>query len=140
MGDVEAGRSLVIPAAEIEVRFSPSGGPGGQHANKAATRVELVWNIERSGVISERQRRTLRTNLRHRLDASGTVRVVSDETRSQHQNRSNAERRLGQLIATALRPRKSRRATAPSRSARERRLREKKQRGDLKQQRRSPEW
>jgi len=124
--------SLVIPDAELTERFSASGGPGGQHANKAATRVELTWSIEGSEAISESQRRTL-------LDHFGPIlRVVVDDERSQLRNREIAEERLAARVRTALTPEKPRRATRPSRNSQRRRVEKKRQKSRIKKLRQRP--
>lgn len=129
-GDLEVSDRLVIPAAELDWRFSGSGGPGGQHANTSNTRVELLWNAAESAVLSAGDRDRI-------VAAVGDeVRVVADEHRSQWRNRVEAYDRLATEIREALRPRKRRRATRPSRGAKERRLQEKRQRAEKKKSRR----
>ena len=123
---IEVNSSLVIPDSELEVRVSRSSGAGGQHVNKTASRVELVWNIDSSSVLSEDQRSLLRNQLSSRLSSEGSIRVVSSETRSQHRNRERAEARLADLIRKALTPRKKRKPTRRPRSADEARLASKK--------------
>jgi ribosome-associated protein len=129
-GDLQVSNHLVIPAAELEWRFSGSGGPGGQHANTANTRVELVWHVAGSGVLSASDRDRLVAAL------GDVVRVVCDDERSQWRNRVAAYDRLADDVSAALRPRKKRRATRPSRGSKERRLKAKKQRSDTKKSRR----
>ncbi len=136
--DLDVGRGLVIPAAELEWRFTTSGGPGGQHANKAATRAELSWDLAGSPTVDDAVRRRLQQRLRSHL-ASGVVTVAVDETRSQWRNRSIARRRLAELLVDALREETPRRPTRPSRAARKRRLESKKRRGMLKRLRRPPD-
>ena len=136
--DVRVNRALTIPDHELEMRFSPSGGPGGQHANKASTRVELSWNVERSDVLSARQRQRLRSSLRHRMDSAGNVRIVADEYRSQMRNRDAAVKRLVHLLSEALKPVKQRVDTKPTRASKERRLQQKKMRSQTKNFRRAP--
>jgi ribosome-associated protein len=135
--DLKVSRSLTIPGAEIELTFSASGGPGGQHANKAATRVDLIWNVDRSAVLGPRQRDRIRSKLRHRIDSQGNLRLTSDAQRSQLRNREDVRRRLARMVGEALVPAKKRIGTKPSRSATEKRIQEKKHRGELKRQRRS---
>ncbi|MFN2490761.1 MAG: alternative ribosome rescue aminoacyl-tRNA hydrolase ArfB [Actinomycetota bacterium] len=139
MSDVRVNRTLTIPDDEIHVRFSPSGGPGGQHANKAATRVDLTWNVASSRALGPRQRLRVMHHLRRRLDASGTLRLTSATHRSQLRNREEVERRLATLVADALRPVKRRTATEPTHASRERRMHAKKRRADVKRMRRAPE-
>ena len=134
--DIRVTRSLTIPSSEFSYNFSASGGPGGQHANKAATRVELVWNVERSNALGPRQRDRVRARLRNRIDSSGNLRLVSDAQRSQLRNKEEVKRRLARLVAEALIPPKRRVGTKHTRSAVEKRLQEKKRRSQVKQQRR----
>ena len=124
--------SLIIPDHELTERFTASGGPGGQHANKAATRVELTWNIEESQEVSERQRATL-------IEHFGpVVRVVVDDERSQLRNREIAEERLAGRVRTALTPVAPRRKTKPSRSAKRRRVEAKRKNSERKKLRQRP--
>ena len=124
--------SLVIPDAELNERFSASGGPGGQHANKAATRVELTWDLESSDVVSDHQRRVL-------IEHFGPiVRIVVDDERSQLRNREIAEERLAGRVRTALTPEKPRRPTKPTRGSQRRRVEQKRQKSRTKQLRQRP--
>ncbi len=125
--------SIRIPQFELIEVFSTSGGPGGQHANKAATRVELTFDVETSSAFRhEHQRQRV-------IDRLGTpVRVVADDERSQLRNRSLAQERLAQKIRSAVAVPKHRRATKPTRGSQRRRLASKAQRSELKQQRRRP--
>jgi ribosome-associated protein len=122
----------VIPDGEIEIRTSRSSGPGGQHANVTASRVEAVFEIERSTTLSDEQKRRLSARF------GAQVTAVSQDTRSQARNRDLAVERLRERVATALRPRKRRRPTTPGRAARERRLESKRRRSDIKRARRPP--
>lgn len=124
--------SLVIPDAELTEKFSASGGPGGQHANKAATRVELTWNVEESTVLSEHQRRVLTKHF------GPVVRIVVDDERSQLRNRDIAEERLAARVRTALTPEKPRRPTKPTRGSQRRRVEQKRQKSRTKQLRQRP--
>jgi len=129
---IEISESLVIPDAELRERFTSSGGPGGQHANKAATRVELNWSIVDSAALSDTQRRLL-------LDAFGpSIRVVVDDERSQLRNRALAERRLADRVRAALQPRKKRRNTRPTPGSKRRRLEQKRKDSRQKRLRRKP--
>ncbi len=128
--DVVVNDRLVIPAAELVWRFSPSGGPGGQHANTSNTRAEVVFDIEASTVLTNAQRSQLMERFGPRLAIS------VDDTRSQTRNRQTALERMAARLADALRPSKKRRATKPGRGAKERRLKDKRQRSQLKAGRR----
>lgn len=124
-----------LPDRELSWRFSRSSGPGGQHVNTTDTRVELLWSLDESTVLSDAQKRHLSQRLRARL-VDGTITVVSSQYRSQLRNREAARVRLEELIAQALVPAKPRRATKPSKGATQRRLDAKKRRSDLKRSRR----
>lgn len=127
---------LIIPDAELQWRFSPSGGPGGQHANKANTRAELSWNLAESAVLSTALSATQRSRLLAKLGEVAVV--VVDEERSQSRNRDIAEQRLAARVRAALVVPKPRRKTKPSRGAKERRLKAKRSRSQDKQLRRRP--
>jgi ribosome-associated protein len=121
--------SLVIPAAELAWRFTSSGGPGGQHANTANTRVEVVFDVAGSPTLGPRQR----ARLLERLGPS--VRIVASDERSQARNRALAVDRLSQRLADALRRRPPRRPTRPTRASNERRLDAKRRQGVRKRDR-----
>ena len=124
--------SLAIPESEMKVKFSPSGGPGGQHANKASTRVELSWDVRTSSVLNALEKESL-------IQKYGPIiRLAVDETRSQARNREIAQKRLLTKVISALQSPKKRVATKPSRSAKARRVSSKKRRGELKKLRRTP--
>jgi len=131
-------RRVAIPQDEIELSFSTSSGPGGQHANRSATRVDLQWNIERSRVLGPRQKERVRARLRHRIDSAGNLRLSSDTHRSQLRNRQEVIRRLHDLVAVAVVVPRNRVPTAASRGSVERRLRGKKRRSETKKMRRPP--
>ena len=130
-------RSVTIPDSEIVLRYSRSGGPGGQHANKTSTKAEWSWNVAESSALGPRQRARLLHNLR-RLDSSGTLRITSDTHRSQLRNREEVIERLRALVGDALQVRKSRIATQPSKGAKQRRLEQKRRRSEVKRGRRRP--
>ena len=129
--------ALTIPLAELEVRATRAGGPGGQHVNTSSTRIELVWDVATSAVLSDEQRARLLARLASRLDRAGRLRVVAQAERSQLQNREAALERLAGLVAAALVVPKRRRPTKPTRASRERRLAEKRRRGERKRDRRT---
>ena len=134
--DVRITRSLTIPGDEIQLRFSTSGGPGGQHANKASTRVDLSWNLDRSRVLGPRQRERIKHKLGRRIDSGGVLRLSSDARRSQLRNREEVLERLARLVGQALKREKARVPTGPSKAATERRLKEKRRRSEIKRSRR----
>ena len=130
---------VAVPRSELEYRASRSSGPGGQHVNTASTRIELLWNLAESRVLSDEQRARLRTRLASRLDSMGNVRVVASTRRSQQQNKQAAEERLAALVRHALHVPKRRRPTKRPKAANERRLSQKKRRAEVKRERRSDE-
>lgn len=122
-----------IPSSELQWTFGPSGGPGGQHANKSATRAELKFNIETSRAFDD----AMQQRLTERLGIE--VRITEDGSRSQATNRKRAIRRLNSVLEDAARPDPpKRRPTRPSRSARRRRLDDKRARSETKKARKSP--
>jgi ribosome-associated protein len=136
--DLPVTDQLVIPAAELTVTVSRSGGPGGQHVNTTDTRVQLRWNPAASGALTEEQRARLLQKLAGRLTADGDLLVACDTHRSQHRNREEARARLAATVREALhRPRPRRRTRIP-RAARQKRLQRKKRRGEVKRLRRDP--
>ena len=135
---ITVGPTLVIPRAELALRFSRSSGPGGQGVNTADSRVELRWDVAASAVLTPTQRERLVDRLGPRL-VDGALVVTASEHREQLRNRAAAERRLAALVADAIRPpARQRRATRPTRAAQERRLTTKKLRSAVKQSRARP--
>ena len=140
MDDLRVGRGVVIPASELAFHFVRSSGPGGQNVNKRATRVEVVFDVGASAALSPEQRRRVRAALRKRLDSKGRVRVVSQDERSQAQNRARAVTILSSLLEHALRPPPPpRRPTKPTKTATERRLASKRIRAKTKRARAKPD-
>jgi ribosome-associated protein len=124
---------VAIPVSEIELRFSRSSGPGGQHAQKTETRVEATFDVEASSALSPVQKaRVLRR-------AGPIIRAVAQDERSQARNRELAVERLVESLREALKVERRRRPTKPTAASRERRLDEKRRRGQVKQLRRPPE-
>lgn len=123
---------LSIPLSEIELRTSRSSGPGGQHANVTASRVEAVFDVEASAALDPGQRARLRERL------GPVVTAVAQDARGQARNRELALARLAEKLAAALRVRRRRRATRPTRASRERRLEGKRRTGERKRGRRRP--
>jgi ribosome-associated protein len=126
-------RSVVVPRSEIELRTSRSSGPGGQHAQKSETRVEAVFDVEASAALSDVQKRRVVAR------AGPVLRAVAQDERSQARNRELATERLVAALRAALRVERRRVPTKPSEAARQRRLDEKRKRGELKKLRRELE-
>lgn len=126
---------FTVPVGELEFRASRSGGPGGQHVNKTATKVEVLWDVASSPALTDDQRRRLLERLASRIDSRGVLHVTSEEHRSQLKNREAATGRLHVLVRQALIVPKRRKKTKPTKAAREKRLHEKKQRSERKRQR-----
>lgn len=135
-GDLVVSPEVTIPRAELQVRASRSGGPGGQHVNTSSTRIELLWDLTHSRAVTEDVRARLLAKLAARIDAEGMVRVVASDRRSQAQNREAAEERLASIVRQALIVPKKRKATKPTKASKEKRLAEKRQRGERKRDRR----
>jgi ribosome-associated protein len=125
-------RSVSLHPDEIELRVSRSSGPGGQHANKAETRVEAVFDVEASASLSAAQKRRVVAR------AGPVLRAVAQDERSQARNRELAVERLVAKLAEALRVERRRRPTRPTAASRERRLAEKRRRADVKRKRAAP--
>jgi ribosome-associated protein len=125
-------KAIELPLSEIEVRFSRSSGPGGQHAQKTETRVEAVFDVEASSALTDAEKRRLVARVGH------VVRAVAQDERSQWRNRELALERLAKAIAAGLRRERKRRPTTPSPEARERRLAEKRRLAERKRLRADP--
>jgi len=123
----------VLPLAEVELQVSRSSGPGGQHAQKSETRVVAVFDVEASAALTEAQKRRVTAR------AGPVLRAVAQDERSRTRNRELALERLVGQLREALRVERKRVATKPSAAARERRLQEKKRRGETKRLRRPPD-
>lgn len=119
--------------AEVAFRFSRSSGPGGQHAQKSSTRVEALFDVEGSSALTDAERRRVATKL------GPVVRAIAQDERSQLRNRELATDRIVEQLREATKIRRPRRATKPSKAAKERRVDEKKRRGQTKQLRRPPD-
>jgi ribosome-associated protein len=130
-GELRLNDDVAIPLEEIELRASRSSGPGGQHANVTASRIEAVFDVEASQALTDEQREQL-------LRLGSRVSAVAQDARSQARNRELALERLREKLAAGLVRPKPRRPTRPSRAARERRLEVKRRRSERKAQRRPP--
>ena len=128
----------IVSLSEFTFKSDTSGGPGGQHANRSATRIALLWNLEDSTAFSDREKERLRKALANRLNAVGRVQLRSSGERSANRNREECLQLLAALIRQALRPRKRRVPTKPSKASKARRVDAKKRRGKIKSGRRKP--
>jgi ribosome-associated protein len=127
---IQVTRSVSIPRSEIDLRFSRSSGPGGQHAQKSDTRVEATFDVEASGALSDAQKRRVIAK------AGPMLRAVAQDERSQWRNRELATERLVETLREALRVPRRRKPTKPSKAAVERRLETKRRRSQVKRLRR----
>ena len=126
-------RDFELPLSEVELRASRSSGPGGQHANVTASRIEAVFDVDASQTLDEELKRRIRARL------GPVVRATAQDTRSQARNRELALERLASRLASALVVQRPRRATKPARAARRRRLEGKRRRSEIKRERRRPD-
>ena len=132
MADLIVTPRVVIPADELSLAFARSGGSGGQNVNKVSSKVELRWCPGTSRALTADDRAWLLTKLAGRLTTAGELIVVSERSRDQITNRGDAEDKLAAIVAAALVRPKPRRATKPSRGSKERRIKAKKGRAEVK--------
>src|SRR2546423_13967486 len=125
---LEISAGIAIPRSELVYRASRAGGAGGQHVNTSSTRIELLWPFEQSSVLSDTEKARVRSKLRSRIDADGSLRVVSANRRSQLQNRGAAEVRLAELLRGAMHVPTVRKKTKPTKASKEARISDKKRR------------
>jgi ribosome-associated protein len=125
-------RSVTLPVGEIELRFSRSSGPGGQHAQRSETRVEALFDVEASSALTPVQKRRVVAR------AGPVLRTIAQDERSQWRNRELAIERLVDVLREALRIKRPRRPTKPTGASRERRLTQKRRRAEIKRLRRPP--
>jgi len=135
MEPIAVADGVTVPAGAVSFRAVRASGPGGQNVNKVASKVELRVDLSLVEGLSPGARERLRTVAAPRLDAEGRLVVTSQRTRDQHRNLEDAREKVRQILGRALHPPRPRRATAPSASAREKRLREKKSRAARKRAR-----
>jgi ribosome-associated protein len=133
MSNLPIREDLALPLEEIELRTSRSSGPGGQHANVTASRVEAVFDVQASETLSDAQKARICARLGPRVTAA------AQDTRSQHRNRDLALQRLADRLGSALEIRRPRTETRPTRASQRRRIESKKRRGDIKRGRRRPD-
>ena len=133
---VQINSELSIPLAELSFRYSRSSGPGGQHAQKSSTRVELLFDVRGSPSLTDAQRTKVLERLAGYVDTAGILHLLSQSERSQLRNKEDVVTRFQKLMHKALKRRKRRKASRPTAESKERRLKEKKQRSQTKKQRR----
>ena len=126
-----------VPESEIDFRFTASGGPGGQHANRNATRVTVSFDLAASPSVPADIKARLEAKLIGRV-RDGSIVVTVDDTRSQWRNRAIARDRLASMLSDALAPKRTRRPTRPTRASRRRRVDSKRRRGEIKRLRGRP--
>ena len=129
-------RQFTIPESELDFEFVRSSGPGGQRVNKTSTKAQLRWNVDRSAVFTDDEKTRIKEHLANRINKEGEVVISSDVTRSQSQNKELAIELLRGLVAHAIAPVKKRKPTKPTRSSKERRLKEKSEQAKKKIDRR----
>jgi ribosome-associated protein len=131
--------TVQIPLSEIGFRFSPSRGPGGQHVNRAHTRVTLLFDVSNSPSLDESTREKLFQELRSQLDSRGNLQITVQDSRSQNRNRQLAITRFARLLYDALQEQAQRIPSKPSKKAKKKRLEEKKKKSQRKKERRQ-DW
>jgi ribosome-associated protein len=133
MPNLPIAEGVELPLDEVELRVSRSSGPGGQHANVTASRVEAIFDVHASRALSDAQKARIGARL------GGRVTAVAQDTRSQHLNRELALERLARRLAGALKVTRPRTKTRPTRASQQRRLEGKRRRGEVKRARRPPD-
>jgi ribosome-associated protein len=137
---LQVAAGIEIPDSELSLSFVRSSGPGGQNVNKVATAVQLRFDLERSAVLTDGVKARLKVLSGRRLNADGTILIIARNHRTQEHNRREAHERLTDLIRRALTAPKPRKATKPTRAARERRLEHKTRQRRTKRLRAKPGW
>lgn len=138
--DLVIRKNIVIPESELSYTASRSSGPGGQHANKTDSRMTLSWSLLASEQLSPVQKNRVQKKLATYITDEGILKLSSDQSRSQHQNKAAVQQRFISLLLAALRVPKIRKKTKPSRRAKQRRLNNKKKNSDKKKSRNFKDW
>ena len=133
--EVRVRPGLVIPPAALDIRFSRSGGPGGQNVNKVETRAEVRFDLAGTALLSPQEKARAMTMLATRLTKDGILSVLCDRTRHRERNLREALFRMGEILRAALHRPKTRRPTRPTRASKRRRVDEKRHRGEVKRTR-----
>ncbi len=123
---------------ELEFKAVRSSGPGGQHANKTSTKVELSFHVENSKGLSKAEKGRIRRKLENRINREGFLKMSSEDSRSQHSNREIVIHNFLELIKSALKRQKPRKKTKPTRASKLKRLHSKKKRSEIKANRKDP--
>lgn len=139
MTAIRLGGGVTVPEDELEVAFTRSGGPGGQHVNTSSTKVELRFDVDATQRLTDEQKRRVHAALGNRITKDGVLVLTSSEHRSQTRNREAVIARFATLVGDALRPPRRRQRTRPTRASKERRLEAKRRRSDKKALRRNPD-
>lgn len=125
---------------ELKFRTSRSSGPGGQSVNKVSTKVELLFDVWNSNILSEEKKEIITSKLKNRINTDGIFYISSDETRSQLKNKALVVERFLHILEKTLKPVKKRKSTKPSKASKEKRLKTKKIKSDKKDLRKPPEF
>ncbi len=133
--DQQSNKPKSVPESEIKESFARGGGPGGQNVNKVATKVELRWSVDNSVSFTPEEKEKIKEVLKNRVNKQGELIVVAQKERSQAQNRELAHERLNELVAEALKPEIERKPTKPTKSAKEKRLDEKRKISEARESR-----
>jgi len=132
--------SIFLPLSELKFSYSRSGGPGGQHVNKTETKVTLKWNVNRSLSIPGAIKNRFCKDFESKINKVGEVVLSSDKFRDQNRNRDDVLKKLTTMIQKVVLPPKKRKATKPSKTAKEKRLKHKRTQAEKKSRRQDKKW